>query len=316
MLIFYTNYHIAVNECMVNDLTAIGHKVIMPSVDMAKDRIWFFAPNDEHASNPNVEIVSYERFLSLPPMAIIIPCCQLYHDFMKLYEERGKKDILVYLAALNNTIKIYPLDGADFVISHDIVFHRACKAKYKILYFGRPPILIPKNKDYEKAFREKKIKLYINNFMKDFNKEERIEAEKFADYWGKVPFFGYGNPDGWLSREDVQKQMVDSFFTLSFKRMDTWGNAVLESMLLGTPAIFLKKFIRSTFTQYLINHDTAIIGETVEEIVDKLHKIDYYGYLNMCFEAQKQAEMFTNDQNRREKLRWLFDKVEKTFEKK
>ncbi len=179
MKIFFSNYHISVNNCFVDDLYAIGMQVVMPTIDFAKGRIGFFAPNDEHSKKHGVSLISYEQFMQSEPMAIVIPCNQMYEDFMRLYEERGKKDILVYLPALSTSIDVFPVDGADFVISHDLTVHRACHAKHKILYFNKPRILIDKkysNEDIEELFEF--INLFLNFKNEKYDKLFYEELEK------------------------------------------------------------------------------------------------------------------------------------------
>lgn len=310
MKVFFTNYHISVNHCFVDDLLAIGHTVVMPSQFFANGRIGFFAPNEEHMSKKGVYIVNYDEFLTLEPMALVIPCDQLYNDMMKLYEARGKKDTLVYLTALSSTINTFPIHASDYIISHDMIYHRATKANYKVWYFNRPRIMVGTKRDIRKTFDEKKIKLYINNFFTERFDPERAEADKFKELWGRpIPYFGYDCPDGWLDMRDVQHQIVDSMFTLVFKRPETWGQMVNESMLLGTPVIMLRKFLTSTFNDYLINPDTAIICDTVEECIDRINSLSFEQYETLCNEARWMSNMFCNNEIRQEKLKWLFNKI-------
>lgn len=318
MKVFFTNYHISVNDCFVDDLSAIGLEVILPSIEFAKGRIDFFAPNDQHRGKPGVKIVEYDEYMAMEPMAIILSCDSLKGDFMKLYHERGDKDTIVLLTAKSNSETTFALEGNDFVISHDLIYHRLCKAKYKILYFNRPTVFDLGEKDYRKAYDEKKINLYVNNFMQERFNPEREKSEKFRELWGRpVPFYGYGMKDGWLSMEDTQKKMQDSMFTLVFKRPETWGQMVNESMLQGTPCIFLREFmIYSAFKEYLITPDTAIVGDTVEELVARINSLSFEEYDNLCFEAKKMSEMFTEKNNRLDKLRWLFSKVQLDLDRK
>lgn len=310
MKVFFSNYHISVNDCVVRDLLAIGNEVVMPSQGFGAEHIGFFAPNNEFESLPGVRIVDYIEWLGMESMAVIIPCNQMYDDFMRLYEARGKKDTLIYLTALSTTVGKFPLDGSDFIITHDLNFHRATKARYKMLYFSKPKMLIEAKKDIAKCFAERKLKQYINNFDTERFLLERIEVDKLEKVWGNhITKFGYGMPEGWLSMEESQKNMLDSMFTVVIKRPETWGQAALESMLNYTPCIFLKGMMNSTFREYLINDDTAIIGESVAEIVEKITALELENYETMCIEAQSQANLYTNDANRQAKLKWLLSKI-------
>jgi predicted glycosyltransferase len=116
-------------------------------------------------------------------------------------------------------------------------------------------------------------------------------------------------PDGWPEPTKSHPYMVDSMFSLVFKRRETWGQMVNESMMLGTPCIFHESFLHSTFTQYLINQDTALISNNVSELVDMAYNITWEQYQTLVNEAYSQSQMYCNDDVRREKLAWLFDKV-------
>lgn len=309
---FTTNYHISVNNTLVKDLIAAGLEVAMPDGSFG---ISFYAPNDEHRAN-GAQIVGKSQFMSMEPMAILIPCMQLVEDFMKLWEERGKVDKLILLTANSDHSSLWKTVPTDYLISHDLAYHRQFTGKYKILYFNRPTILRHAKTEDElyKSFNEKKIKLYINNFYKPGFEPELEQAEYLRKLWldktgWTIPFYGYDNPDGWPSMQETQNHMVDSMFTLVSKRRETWGQCVNESMLLGTPCIFFKQFFNSTFTEYEMNQDTAVIGDTAEDIVANILSMRYEDYQTLVNEAYSQADMFTTDINRQNKLRWLFDKV-------
>lgn len=339
MKVFFTNYHISVNDCFVSDLSALGHEIIMPTVKFAMDgvdtRIHFFAPNDEHFSTPGVIPVDYEQFLYIPEnIVLVLSCSQMYDDMIRLYKARGSRDTFVLLSSqpgLGEWVEEKPdWPGSDYLISHSLVFHRKSNAKYKILYFNRPKKLVPsKNPDaFHRSFKEKKIKLYINHFDKRSDRpengtfsREKQAAEKFRELWEKaygwkIPFYGVENKDGQLSMQEAQNSMYDSMFTLAFKGHETWGQMVNESMLIGTPCIFLEDFITDMFTQYLITPDTAVIGKTVEEIFEKINNMSVENYETLCNEAMSASEMYTSDNNRRAKLYWLLNKVvERNYEK-
>ena len=323
MKVFTTNYHISVNPTLVDDLLACGHEVIMPSKDFANTngkmnngRIWFFAPNDEHASKPGVQIVEFDDFLKMEPMAILTPCMQHIDDFHRLWGNRKRVDQMVYLTANSSALDFYP-DDAEFVMSHDLYYHRKTDAPYKIWYFNQPKFKVePKDEDFlRRTFEERKIKLYVNNFYEEGFEPELQAANDFREQWKnatgyEIPFYGYGNPDGWPQPPVTHEHMVDSMFTLCFKRRETWGQMVNESMQLGTPCIFLREFLYSTFTEYLITPDVAIVDETVNALIDRILNLTFEQYETLVREAQWQSRMFCNDEIRREKVSWLFDKVE------
>lgn len=316
MKLFFTNYHISVNKTLVDDLLSIGLDVVLPDRGWEKTHIDFFAPNDEHITN-GARLISYDSFINDPdPYIILIPCIQLVDDFLRFYELREKRDVLVFLTANSNAVDVFPKGICDYLISHDLYYHREFTGKYKMLYFNRPTLYIEKKTEQElvDSFNGRKINIYINNFDKDGFEPEYECALEFREKWQnltghRIPFYGYGMPDGWPKPWEVQKHMVNSMFTICFKRRETWGQMINESMLLGTPGIFLNQFKHSTFTQYLINDDTAICGDTVDELIEKIDNLTFPQYQSLVNEAYSQSEMFCNDEIRRNKLAWLFDKV-------
>jgi hypothetical protein len=312
--VFFSNYHVSVDHTFVDDLLRIGATVIMPDDFFGIDsRIWFFRTNNDHRHRPGVKVVSYEEFKNMPRMAIVTPCEQMVKDFQRLYEERGSIDEMVYLTAQSNSITEFPRD-AKYIISHCIEYHRDIKDKYKILYFSKPTVLIQEQKDFEKTFNEKQIKLYINNFRTDGFTPEYAAAVKFRDLYlektgYRIPFYGWDNEDGNLSMYDVQRNMIDSMYTLVFKRRETWGQMVNESMQLGTPCIFLNEFINNTLKHYEITEDNSIIGDSVEELVDKITSMSLIDYETLCMASQTISKLYCADEPRLAQLKWLFSKM-------
>jgi hypothetical protein len=240
---------------------------------------------------------------------------------MKLYRERGEKDVLMYLTANSDAKNWYDPAGADYLMTHDLHFHRIFKGKYKILYFNQPTFSVEKKNEAQlrKTFDEKKIKLYINNFDQAGFEPEYAAALEFREAYEKatgwrIPLYGYGMPDGWPQPPETHRMMVDSMFTMCFKRRETWGQMANESMQLGTPLILRREFIYSTFEEYLMTPDTAIIGakgESAGSMVKRILDMSFEQYESLVNEAYSQSRMYCNDELRREKVAWLFDKVAK-----
>jgi len=130
MKVFFPNYHIAVNQTFVSDVIATGNEIYQPAEDWRGEHISFFA-----SSEPNSKHITYQEWLEMPPMAVVIPCEQHIEDMKRAVAERGNIDTIIYLTAGANSVDTFPFD-TDFVISHDLYYHRKSKAKYKILYFN------------------------------------------------------------------------------------------------------------------------------------------------------------------------------------
>lgn len=309
--IFTTNYHNGVNYNMVRDFVSVSNTVYMP-IDNWK-KIWFYAPNDEHRDV--AKLVAYEEFISLPPMAIVIPCNQLIDPFMQFYRDRGQVDVLVYLTA--QSISAFPDDGSDFILTHDIEYHRRTEAKYKMIYFCKPRLYLPQIKDLKTSYESKQINLFVNNFRGPGFEPEYADAKLFREaYMRHIPFYGYDNEDGMLSEVEVQERMLNAAFTLVFKRRETWGQTTNVSMLYGTPLIMLRKYMNNLLTQYEITEDNSILGDSVEELIDKINTMTFEQYETMSWQARTMAEMFCADRPRRNHLSWLFSKVEEELGKK
>jgi hypothetical protein len=311
--VFFSNYHISVNRTLVDDLVAIGLDVVMPSSGFASGRISFFAPNDEHSGK--VSIVGWEQFKAMGPMIILIPCMQMVDDLLRIWEQRGRVDAIVLLTANSDHFGSWMKVPTDFLLSHDLSYHRVFTGKYKTLYFSRPTVLIEKKTadQLRRSYDERKVKLYINNLEHDPGLVPEYDAAReMRAIWSlrtgfRMPMFGYGNADGWPSMRDTQAHIVDSMFTFVSKRRETWGQLINESMHLGTPCLFLRPLLNSTFTEYLINDDTAIVGDTVDEIVDKALSLSWEQYRTLVHESYSQSQMFCEDNVRRAKIKWLFD---------
>lgn len=310
--ILYQAYHVAVDDTLIQDFGSLGCTIYMPANDF-NGQIAFYRSNQEFIKYPFVKLVNFEE-LSLLDFAVLIPCAQLLDDLLKIREKTKPECPIILLSALSNSLSSYALHLTDYVISHDIYYHRATQAKYKILYFSPPEMLISAEKDIIKCFDEKQIKLYINNFPFEGFEPEYLQAKAFRELWIKktnkfIPFFGYGNENGSLDKKNVQMQMLDSMFTLVFKRRETWGQMVNESMLLGTPCIFLRQFMHSTFRFYEITEDNSIIGDDIFEIVERISRMTIEQYETLGFEAKKTALMFADSNSRRYQLNWLMNKV-------
>lgn len=328
MKVFTTNYHIAVNRPIVEDLVSAGLEVVMPAIEFQQEGLLhFFSDNSEHSDIAT--IISYDEFMNMEPMALILNCSQLYDDMMKLYVKRGKKDILILLSSQVGFGEwIYDRDTPDinYLISHSLDYHRISNAQYKIMYFNKPYLTsdTKTSDEIRKSFDNKKISLYINHFDPidpdvsgehwDF-RDALTEALSFRHQWllatgNNIPFYGAENKDGYLYFGAAQADMKESMFTLVLKKHETWGQMVNESMLLGTPCIFLNKYIVDMFKEYLINNDTAIVDDSVENLINKINSMSFEEYETLVVESRNQSNMFCNSSINAGKLKWLFEKVE------
>jgi hypothetical protein len=253
-------------------------------------------------------------------MIVVIPCEQHLIDLKSLVAERGNVDTVVYLTAGANSAEAFP-DDVDFVLSHDLYYHRKSKAKYKMLYFNRPSVFRPEiPKDLRKCFDSKQINLYINNLYKGGFEVELPIIEEFNKLWlkeygVKVNCFGYDNPDGWCQPNgnhglpDTHDMMFNSMFTLSPKRRETWGQNVNESMLMQTPVIVFEKTLNSTFTEYLLTKDNAIIAKNVKNAFNQIKNMDFEEYETLAIQAQTMSELYCSAVPRQRQLKWLLDKA-------
>lgn len=302
--IFFPNYHIAVNECFVNDVKATGYEIIQPADDWRHGKIKFFASSEQ-----NVRHVTYDEWLTMPPMIVVIPCEQHLNDLKRAVEARGNIDTLVYLTAGSDSADKFPYD-IDHLISHDLYYHRKSNAKYKILYFNRPKLTVGiETKNIKESFENKQINLFINNLYKGGFEVELPIIEQFKTLWPELKVYGYHNPDGWPQPPLTHELVANAMFTLSPKRRETWGQNVNESMLLATPVIVFKNTLNSTFTEYLLTPDNAIIAEDAQDAVNQINNLTFEQYETLCIQAQTMSNLYCNDEARQKQLKWLFDKI-------
>lgn len=310
-----SNYQVSVDRCLIADLLSTGCRVYRPD-DSFRDKMDYLYrwPDDP----PGTIQISYQDFISHPRrFALLCACTQHWEAFNRFKETRGNRDELVLLSAQVELKQFIPADFVNYLITHDVEFHRLSKAKYKILYFNRPNVTVSSQKDIRKSFENKNINLYQNNFCGE-NKALEVElATKFREVWEKrtgyrIPFYGTNSENGMLFQKDIHQKMLESMFTLSFKKIETWGQMVNESMLLKTPVILADECITGTFRNYEITEDTSIIkraDETIEELVDRILGMTFEEYETLCIQAKAISEIFTAEQPRKEQLRWLFSKI-------
>jgi hypothetical protein len=302
--VFFTGYHVAVNSCLLEDLNELGITVYMP--DSNWGRISFFADNHQY-NYPNIRYITYNEFLKLQRIAIIIPCTQLLNDMLKLEEDRGNIDAVIHLTAQDNYGQY--IKDAQYLLSHDLIYHRESKA-IKMLYFNRPAGVPEIEKNYTNAFNNRDINSYISDLHSYGPYKVGADlADEFARKWPNTKFYGHLERDGMLDRKVLLTLVSQSMFTLCFKSSETWGQGVNESMLLGTPTIQYKPFLTSMFSNYLITDDTAIIVNSVDEAIDRITKMSFDEYETMCVQAKTMSELLTSSEPRRKQLSWFLNKI-------
>jgi len=195
MKVFFPNYHIAVNQTFVSDVIATGNEIYQPAEDWRGEHISFFA-----SSEPNSKHITYQEWLEMPPMAVVIPCEQHIED------------------------------------------------------------------------------------MKD-------------------------NPDGWPQPPLTHELIINSMFTLSPKRRETWGQNVNESMLMGVPVIVFENTLNSTFTEYLLTKDNAIIAKDATDAINQINALTFEQYETLCIQARTMSELYCSAEPRINQLKWFLSKI-------
>jgi len=304
MKVFFPNYHIAVNQTFVSDVIATGNEIYQPAEDWRGEHISFFA-----SSEPNSKHITYQEWLEMPPMAVVIPCEQHIEDMKRAVAERGNIDTIIYLTAGANSVDTFPFD-TDFLISHDLYYHRKSKAKYKILYFNEPIISIDRHqRNIQAGWESKQINLFINNLYKGGFEVELPIIEDFKKQWPNLKIYGYDNPDGWPQPPLTHELIINSMFTLSPKRRETWGQNVNESMLIGVPVIVFENTLNSTFTEYLLTKDNAIIAKDATDAINQINALTFEQYETLCIQARTMSELYCSAEPRINQLKWFLSKI-------
>jgi len=207
MKVFFPNYHIAVNQTFVSDVIATGNEIYQPAEDWRGEHISFFA-----SSEPNSKHITYQEWLEMPPMAVVIPCEQHIEDMKRAVAERGNIDTI-------------------------------------------------------------------------------------------------DNPDGWPQPPLTHELIINSMFTLSPKRRETWGQNVNESMLMGVPVIVFENTLNSTFTEYLLTKDNAIIAKDATDAINQINALTFEQYETLCIQARTMSELYCSAEPRINQLKWFLSKI-------
>jgi len=117
------------------------------------------------------------------------------------------------------------------------------------------------------------------------------------------------NPDGWPQPPLTHELIINSMFTLSPKRRETWGQNVNESMLMGVPVIVFENTLNSTFTEYLLTKDNAIIAKDATDAINQINALTFEQYETLCIQARTMSELYCSAEPRINQLKWFLSKI-------
>ena len=296
MNLLLSNWHETHGQAIVDDFKAVGWNVYAPITDWG--HIGYYQDNRRLRG---AKLITLQEWIDLDNRHIMCGCTEQMHDMARLADITNSK--LMYTVSKNNAE--YP-HNSDFLLSPDIQTFNNYPAKYSMLYFYEPRVLnIPK--DFRLSMGRNKIKTYIHKYSQHW-KEGYAELEKFEKIYGKeVEIYGKDNRNGVLPLGEVHRHMSESFFTLYFKEKESYGSMAIESMMLGTPLIALKKFIYDKSISMFVDESNSILGQTVEECVEKINNLKIQDYINLSQNAKKTAKINTDKKRRREELKRLLD---------
>lgn len=294
--ILIQNFHIANTLAIIKDFKALGYRIVMPK-DNWNGRLKYYFENYDYMEGDKL---TYEEFMALPAGDILVACYEQQDDFEAIAKEHG--DRLILHTAGNNVP--YRHGISQHLISPDIQTYNNYPAQYKMLYWFPPFLVVDTDKDLDKSFESNLICGYVH-FYQQYWPDSWNNAKRFEQLYGeKVYLYGYENPDGALDLKGTQNRMKESKFTLYFKEKDCYGNAVLESMALGTPVIAMRRYIHDkTLGMFFLNDENSIIVDSPEEALQKIKLVSRAKYEEMSKNAVETIAKLTDNEKRLQQMK-------------
>lgn len=294
------NFHYAGTTALVRDFIRLGYKVYSPLNDWGgKIKYYEFGKKSlDSKFLRGVNLITYRMFLEIKPTHVMLACFEQYNDFGALAKEVGAK-IVVSVAGNDQPV----VQEADFLICPDVQTFEKYGFLYKKMLWFHPPVITTQfsEKNIRKSYAQNKIYSYIRNYAEYWKKGYAL-FEEFQKGWGYVDNFGY--PGTELSTEEVHKRMLESKFTLYLKDKDCYGQAVLESMALGTPIIANRELIAGkTLGEKFLNNTNSILFDDVQHALNRIKTMTLDEYRQMCLNAMATVKVMTDSDLRLKKMR-------------
>lgn len=297
--ILIQNFHVGNTVALVRDFKSLGYRVLMPNNDWGGLIGYFF-------SNENLEgeLIGRKEFEVLPPGDVLIGCYEQMNDFAAIARNHGDR---IILHTAGNNVPYYA-GLSNHLISPDIQTFNNYTADHKMMYFYPPTIVTDYKKDLRESFKSNIVCTY-NHFYNKYWPEAFAEAVRFETlFGGKVFFYGEQTRDGKLEMKIAQETMARSKFTLYFKPKDCYGNAVLESMVLGTPVIAMSKYIEDkTLGMFFINSNNSIIVNSPEEAIERVNRLTFQEYEALSNAGKAKVATMTADKFRLSQMKEVLE---------
>jgi len=297
--ILVTNYHPTGTAALIRDFLAIGFTVYSPDSDWG--RIRYYAPNDELGGN----LLSFEDYMRKEPGFVLITCKAQEEDLKAIGRLHGDSFVL----NIAQQHHVYEPGLSDVMICPDIVSYETYPGdmRHRMLYFPRPVLGAPEAKDIEACFAEKRTASYIN-LPHIWSEGFPAFCEFQAKYPGQALLFGHQGPDGMLTHAQCNEWMRSSYFTVHFKEQEAYGLSCVESMMLGTPVVSLKRFMDDkTLGRCFLTPDNSVVTETVDEAIQRLQAMDIETYRAMSQAARARVLDLTSEARTTDRLRRAMD---------
>lgn len=284
---------------LVKDFKELGYRVVMPDSNWYGELKYYFENYDYLGG----EIISFEEFKTLDSsnLDMLIACYEQEADFERIRNNYHPSARLLLHTAGNNVP--YRHGVSQHLLSPDIQTFNNYPAAHKMLYWFPPTIVVENDKDIENSFKSNLICGYVH-FYQQYWPDSWNNAKRFEQLYGKVYLYGYENPDGAVDLKQAQEKMKESKFTLYFKEKDCYGNAVLESMMLGTPVIAMRRYVNDkTLGMFFLNDENSILVDSPEEAFEKLKNITLERYKEMCKNAVETILKLTDNEKRLQQMK-------------
>jgi len=80
-------------------------------------------------------------------------------------------------------------------------------------------------------------------------------------------------------------------------------------MLMGVPVIVFENTLNSTFTEYLLTKDNAIIAKDATDAINQINALTFEQYETLCIQARTMSELYCSAEPRINQLKWFLSKI-------
>jgi hypothetical protein len=290
-----TNYHTIGTASIIQDFKTLGWTVYAPEGD------WGFKPCLGNAGL-GAELISEPEFRLMcngkNKPVVIIACKPHEAKWLEYINEYGLK----YIVSTANRDAAYQAGAKVALISNKQHYDKWLHDDTpKLLYWRRPamPNDLPP-KDIKASYKQRYVVQAIQNLH---HHPQYQMALDFQSLWRKAghncDLFGAGSPQAEIRHATIIRKRINAYFSLHFKHSDGLGNALLESMLVGTPVVISDNLRHEhPGLMYIEDGVTGFIANSAYDAVDKLCGLSLADYRVMSAKCKALVTYLLDDDAR------------------